>query len=164
VRGETETADCRSGVIRCRFGRDRLSTNVRSASIPTVNSGLWDLSRCANFGHNRKSFAPFRRVSVRGDAVLSKDALDPTQISYSVTALSTLGSARAESRHRLRWGRRNGQVWVQGRVRRLQRAASLRFSRALTRTSSRRLPWPAATRDWCCAKSAANNRANDPRH
>ena len=32
-------------VIRCRFGRDRLSTNVRFASIPTVNSGLWDLSR-----------------------------------------------------------------------------------------------------------------------
>ena len=36
-----------SRVIRYRFGRDRLSTNVRSASIPTVNSGLWDLSRCA---------------------------------------------------------------------------------------------------------------------
>ena len=36
------------GLIRCRFGRDRLSTNVRFASIPTVNSGLWDLSRCAN--------------------------------------------------------------------------------------------------------------------
>ena len=29
-------------VIRCRFGRDRLSTTVRFASIPTVNSGLWD--------------------------------------------------------------------------------------------------------------------------
>ena len=35
------------GLIRYRFGRDRLSTNVRFASIPTVNSGLWDLSRCA---------------------------------------------------------------------------------------------------------------------
>jgi hypothetical protein len=34
-------------VIRYRFGRDRLSSNVRFASIPTVNSGLWDLSRCA---------------------------------------------------------------------------------------------------------------------
>ena len=41
-----------SGSIRCRFGRDRLSTNVRFASIPTVNSGLWDLSRCANSCHH----------------------------------------------------------------------------------------------------------------
>ena len=36
-------------VIRCKFGADRLSTNlVRFASTPTVNSGLWDLSPCAN--------------------------------------------------------------------------------------------------------------------
>ena len=40
-------------VIRYRFGRDRLSTNVRFASIPTVNSGLWDLSRCAKSRHLR---------------------------------------------------------------------------------------------------------------
>src|SRR6478609_4071715 len=40
-------------VICCRFGRDRLSTNVRFASIPTVNSGLWDLSRCAMCGRLR---------------------------------------------------------------------------------------------------------------
>jgi hypothetical protein len=33
---------------RLSLGWRRLSTNVRSASIPTVNSGLWDLSRCAN--------------------------------------------------------------------------------------------------------------------
>ena len=39
-------------LIRYRFGRDRLSTNVRFASIPTVNSGLWDLSRCANTSHS----------------------------------------------------------------------------------------------------------------
>ena len=43
---------CRLWVIRNRFGRDRLSTNVRFASIPTVNSGLWDLSRCARSRHN----------------------------------------------------------------------------------------------------------------
>ena len=42
-----------SWVIRYRFGRDRLSSNVRFASIPTVNSGLWDLSRCANSGPTR---------------------------------------------------------------------------------------------------------------
>src|SRR5271166_549708 len=47
---------------------------------------------------------------------------------------------------------------------RSREAAPLRFSRALTRKSSRRPPWPAATRDWCCARSAANIRANDPRH
>jgi len=39
-----------------------------------------------------------------------------------------------------------------------------RFTPALTRKLSRRPPWPAATRDWCCARSAANIRANDPRH
>ena len=43
-------------------------------------------------------------------------------------------------------------------------SGSLRFSPALTRKSSRRPPEPAATRDWCCARSAANIRANDPRH
>jgi hypothetical protein len=45
---------------------------------------------------------------------------------------------------------------------RLRPAASLRFNRALTRELSRRPPWPAATWDWCCARSAANIRANDP--
>ena len=27
-----------------------------------------------------------------------------------------------------------------------------------------RPPWPAAIRDWCCARSAANDRASAPRH
>jgi hypothetical protein len=37
--------------------------------------------------------------------------------------------------------------------------SSIRFSRALTRKSSRRLPWPPATREWCGARWAANVRA-----
>ena len=37
-------------------GRDRLSTNVRFASIPTVNSGLWDSSRWAR-AQNRCAIA-----------------------------------------------------------------------------------------------------------
>ncbi len=48
--------------------------------------------------------------------------------------------------------------------RHLCRGFAPRFSHALTRKSSRRPPWPAATRDWCCARSAANIRANDPKH
>ena len=42
-----QLAQDRYGFIHYRFGRDRLSTNVRFASIPTINSGLWDLSRLA---------------------------------------------------------------------------------------------------------------------
>ena len=54
------------GLNRYSFGRDRLSTNVRFASIPTVNSGLWDLSRCANNRHLIRGVAlplpPSKRV------------------------------------------------------------------------------------------------------
>jgi hypothetical protein len=57
-----ESGPDRFGVICCRFGRDRLSTNVRFASIPTVNSGLWDLSRCARSKSQRHSKA-IRRPS-----------------------------------------------------------------------------------------------------
>jgi hypothetical protein len=63
-----------------------------------------------------------------------------------------------------RYALRNGQVWVGARMRRLRCMASLRFNRALTRKSFCRPPWPAATRDWCCARSAANDQGNDPRH
>jgi hypothetical protein len=54
---QTRALNVRIGTIRCRFGRDRLCTNVRFASIPTVNSGLWDLSRCAMNGHAAYPFS-----------------------------------------------------------------------------------------------------------
>jgi hypothetical protein len=53
----------RFGVIRYRFGRDPLSTNVRFVSIPTVNSGLWDLSR---MGWTGRAPAPNRSEDDRG--------------------------------------------------------------------------------------------------
>ena len=37
--GEIDRETSGMGVIHYKFGRDRLSTNVRFASIPTVNSG-----------------------------------------------------------------------------------------------------------------------------
>ena len=42
--------------------------------------------------------------------------------------------------------------------------APVRFNRVPTRKSACLPPWPAATRDWCCATSRANDRADDPRH
>src|SRR6476620_3259383 len=58
-------------VIRCTFGRDRLSTNVRFASIPTVNSGLWDLSRSAMCGRLRVGKENLHGASLVGAAMCS---------------------------------------------------------------------------------------------
>ena len=41
--------------LSLQVGRDRLSTNVHFASIPTVNSGLWDLSRWATSGREQSA-------------------------------------------------------------------------------------------------------------
>jgi hypothetical protein len=60
------SADGTLWLIRYRFGRDRLSSNVRFASIPTVNSGLGDLSRCARLGHRKKGLPLTRRTPAPG--------------------------------------------------------------------------------------------------
>ena len=89
------------------------------------------------------------------------------QTSHSVTALPTFQHSAArgvESSTRPPVGL-DETAEVGSRTRcKDSAAAPLRFSRAVTRKPSRRQPSPAATRDWCCARSAANVRANDPRH
>ena len=72
ISSKDKDGGCPNRVIRYSFGRDRLSTNVRFASIPTVNSGLWDLSRCANQRHSHRSKTA--RYSITSSARASTDA------------------------------------------------------------------------------------------
>jgi hypothetical protein len=53
---------------------------------------------------------------------------------------------------------------IQGAINSTDDLPGRRVGTARQHRSGRRPPWPAATRDWCCAKSAANIGANDPRH
>ena len=81
--------------LRCRFGRDRSSTNVRFASIPTVNSGLWDLSRCAISGSEQSQRGSrYSITSVRA----SSDGGTSRPSAFAVSHVTNLGTEGSPTR------------------------------------------------------------------
>ena len=133
----------RFGVNRYRFGRDRLSTNVRFASIPTVNSGLWDLSRCARKRHSRNR---------HGAVILHGKFQPPVQapqgnlcsacssVACNV-AQSLLRDAKEAQRHVLRQCIGNVRVFTSSRTGHCEKRSHSAFNASIKPRSSRMEGW-----------------------